>query len=123
MAASLAPPNLRRDSMVPSEMASEAIILMDQIPLACIVISLGHMLIEPSFSGAIAIAYGVHRPATCQLRRLLRRKIASQYRTLKYGGLFPRTPLKQYMGVILVKNDHVSFSIGLAAAAMVDILR
>ena len=40
-------------------MASEDIALMDIIPLACIVISLGHMLIDPSFGGAIAIAYGV----------------------------------------------------------------
>ena len=40
-------------------MASEAIVLMDIIALACIGISLGHMLIDPSFGGANAIAYGV----------------------------------------------------------------
>ena len=37
----------------------EATALMDLIPLACIVISLGHMLIDSSFGGAIAIAYDV----------------------------------------------------------------
>ena len=76
-------------------MASEAIVLMDIIALACIGISLGHMLIDPSFGGANAIAYGVCEAvaandgddsvmtrATRQLRRLLRRNIASWYRTL-----------------------------------------
>ena len=30
---------------------------MDLIPLACIIISLGHLLIDPSFVGAMAIVY------------------------------------------------------------------
>ena len=41
-----------------SEMASNAIILMDLIPLVCIIISLGHLLIDPSLGGAMAIVYG-----------------------------------------------------------------
>ena len=41
-------------------MASEAIILIDLIALARITISLDHMLIDPSFGGAMVIAYGVH---------------------------------------------------------------
>ena len=56
MAVSLAPSNLRQDSK--GEMASNAIIFMDLIPLACILISLGHLLIDPSLNGAIAIVYG-----------------------------------------------------------------
>ena len=39
-------------------MASNAIILMDLIPLAYIFISLGHLLIDPSLGGAMAITYG-----------------------------------------------------------------
>ena len=39
-------------------MASEAIVLMNLIPLACIIISLGHVLIDPSLGGATAIVYG-----------------------------------------------------------------
>ena len=31
---------------------------MDLIPLACIIISLGHLLIDPSLGGAMAIVYG-----------------------------------------------------------------
>ena len=44
-------------------MASEAIAMMDLLPLACIVISLGHMLIDPSFGCANAIAFDVHEAA------------------------------------------------------------
>ena len=44
-------------------MALEAIVLMERTPLACIVISLDHMLLDPSFDGAIAITYGVHEAA------------------------------------------------------------
>ena len=78
-----------------SEIASEAIVLIDLITLACITISLGHMLIDPSLGGAKAIVYGVREAvvvdnhdgsatawAPRQLRRLLRRNIASWYRTL-----------------------------------------
>ena len=38
-------------------MASNTIILMDLIPLTCIIISLGHLLIDPSLGGAMAIVY------------------------------------------------------------------
>ena len=31
---------------------------MDLIPLACILISLGHLLIDPSLDSAMAIVYG-----------------------------------------------------------------
>ena len=31
---------------------------MDLMPLACIIISLGHLLIDPSLGGAMAIVYG-----------------------------------------------------------------
>ena len=39
-------------------MALNAIILMNLIPLVCIIISLGHLLIDPSLGGAMAIVYG-----------------------------------------------------------------
>ena len=39
-------------------MAPNVIILMDLITLACISISLGHLLIGSSLSGAMAIVYG-----------------------------------------------------------------
>ena len=40
-------------------MASEAIVSIDLIALACIAISLGHMLIGPSLVGTMSIVYGV----------------------------------------------------------------
>ena len=40
-----------------SEMASNAIILMDLTPLACIIISLGHLLIDRSLGGAMDSVY------------------------------------------------------------------
>ena len=80
-------------------MASEAIVLIDLIPLACIIISLGHILIDPSLGGAITIAYSVRevvaagvrdgvqrRASRRQLKRLLRREIVSRYRTLTADG-------------------------------------
>ena len=41
-------------------MASEAIVSIDIIALACITISLGTMLIDPSLGDAMVIIYGVH---------------------------------------------------------------
>ena len=40
-------------------MASEAIALIHLIALACVTISLGHMLIGPSLGSAMAVVYGV----------------------------------------------------------------
>ena len=77
----------------------DPLILMDLIPLACIIISLGHLLIDPSLGGAMAIVYGNREAvavddrdgsatarATHQLRRLLCREIASRYGTLNTDG-------------------------------------
>ena len=44
-------------------MASNAIILIDLIPLACIIISLGHLLIDPSLCRAMVIVYNGDREA------------------------------------------------------------
>ena len=41
-----------------SEMASNAIILMDLLPLACTIISLGCLLIDRSLGGAMDSVYG-----------------------------------------------------------------
>ena len=41
-----------------SEMASNAIILMDLLPLACMIISLGCLLIDRSLGGAMDSVYG-----------------------------------------------------------------
>ena len=41
-----------------SEMASNAIISMDLIPLACTIISLGHILLDRSLGGAMDSVYG-----------------------------------------------------------------
>ena len=41
-----------------SEMASNTIILMDRIPLACMIVSLGCLLIDRSLGGAIDSVYG-----------------------------------------------------------------
>ena len=80
-------------------MASEAIILMDLTPLACTIISLGHLLIDRSLGGAMASVYGDReaiagrRATACDgvrrrrlLRRLTRYEIASQYRSLTAEG-------------------------------------
>ena len=45
-------------------MASEAIVLIDLIALACISISLGHMLIDPSLCSAMGVVYGVREAVT-----------------------------------------------------------
>ena len=45
-------------------MASEAIVSIDLIALACIAISLGHMLIGPSLVGTMSIVYGVREAVT-----------------------------------------------------------
>ena len=76
------------------------------IPLACIIISLGHMLIDSCFVGTITIAYGVceivvvdncdgvrRLASRRQLRRLLRRKIASWLKPLPL--MVPKDPLGQ----------------------------
>ena len=80
-------------------MTSDAIVSIDLTALVCITVSLGHMLIDPSLDGAMAIVYGVREAvavdnrngsatarATRQLKRLLRREIASRYRTFTVDG-------------------------------------
>ena len=47
-----------------SEMASEATASVNLIGLVCITVSLSHTLIDPSLSGAMAIAYGVCETVT-----------------------------------------------------------
>ena len=39
-------------------MTSEAMVLIDLIPLVCITITLGHVLIDPSLGGAMTIICG-----------------------------------------------------------------
>ena len=59
------------------EMASNAIILMDLIPLACIIISLGHLLIDPSLGGAIVIVYGNREAIAVDDRDGVRRRASA----------------------------------------------
>ena len=55
-------------------MASNAIILIDLIPLACIIISLGHLLIDPSLGVAMAIVYGNREAIAADDRNGVRRR-------------------------------------------------
>ena len=72
---------------------------MDLLPLACMIISLGCLLIDRSLGGAMDSVYGDReaiagrRATACdsvrrrrQLRRLCGHKIASRYRTLTAEG-------------------------------------
>ena len=72
---------------------------MDLLPLACMIISLGCLLIYRSLGGTMDRVYGdreaiAGRRATacdsvqrrCLLRRLTRRKISSRYQTLSTEG-------------------------------------
>ena len=82
-----------------SEMASNTIILMDRIPLACMIVSLGCLLIDRSLGGAMDSVYGEReaiagrRATACEsvrrrrlLRWLTRRKISPRYQTLRTDG-------------------------------------
>ena len=60
-----------------SEMASNAIIWMNLIPLACIIISLGHLLIDPSLGGAMAIVYGDREAIAVDDRDGVRRRASA----------------------------------------------
>ena len=50
---------------------------MDLIPLACIIISLGHLLIDSSLGGAMAIVYGDREAIAVDDRDGVRRRASA----------------------------------------------
>ena len=106
--------------------------MTDPIVLIGRTFSLGHVLISSVPGGANTIAYGnrlaiaadsVRRHATAsKLRRLLRRDIASRYRTPALGvGGVPKHPLWEFTGRLLTRDGHTLFPIGSDAIVMVEL--
>ena len=58
-------------------MASNAIILVDLIPLACIIVNLGYLLIDPSLGGAMTIVYGDREAITVDDRDGVRQRASA----------------------------------------------
>ena len=82
---------------------------MDLIPLACIIINLGHLLIDPSLGGAMAIVYG-DREAIAVDDRDGVRQCADGTEPLPLR--VPQDPLRQTMSRTVVVVDRVPFPMG-----------
>ena len=112
----------------------EAIASIDLIALACIIISLGHMLIDLLASAASSpSSTAFARPLPLTVETTVRRReqpadFAGYCTATSTRGIKPlprmvlKGPLRQSIGRVLMVNDHARFLIESNAAVMVDMV-